>query len=374
MFKKFLMTFIFALSIAIVSQLAVMNKISAADVFAINLSGADVYVCGIDYNANEKSDLGFTQYSIFAPFDNTFGVTEEEANRAFIAEIKFVKNGKVVDNRGIAWRFVEHDGMVYFLMLQNGQVIPGSKFGRLSIDEGARAIYQVAKKFMQIAEDEKEIEKMAAKGTSLMENGKFQEAINTFNSIIQKQPDNYVAYYGIGFCYQSMQKYSDAIKAFQKSISIEPSSTAYKWLGVSYSGLNDGNNAIKNLNEAISINPKDHEAYFYLAMVNINFKQDYIKAAQYCEKAIEIYPRKDFQYYRILGLCYLSSGNYSKAINAYSEAINLKPNDGELYASRAYTYEYLQEFAKAEKDYIMALKYDPNFQPAKDGLARVKQN
>ena len=371
--KKFFTVMLLAVGIFFGSQFATNEKVFAADVYAGASNGLEYYVWAIDHNGNPKgTDIGGygINYNKFTNMDTTWGVTEAEANKAFIAKLKVVQNGKAVSTNEYSVRFVSHDGYVFYVYMHNDEP---KDFGRISAKENVKKIYEAAKKFLEVEQQEKELEQIAANAVKLVENGKFNDAVNQFNAVIKQQPNNYAAYYGLGVTYEMMQKYPEAIKALQKSISMNPTPDAYKWLGISYSGLNDGNNAIKNLSQAVSIKPTDHQACFYLAMAYINFQKDYNKAAEYCEKAIASYPRRDFQYYRILGICSLNTEKYSKAVDAFSTAIELNSKDGELYASRAFAYEFLGENKKAEKDYKAALKYSPGFAPAKEGLERVKK-
>jgi tetratricopeptide (TPR) repeat protein len=47
------------------------------------------------------------------------------------------------------------------------------------------------------------------------------------------------------------------------------------------------------------------------------------------------------------------------ALNAYTSAINIRPQDGALYDRRAGVHEKLREYSQAIADYTLAIKYDP---------------
>ena len=53
-------------------------------------------------------------------------------------------------------------------------------------------------------------------------------------------------------------------------------------------------------------------------------------------------------------------------------AINLDGKLAESWANQALIYERRGEMNKASKSYAQALRLDPNYKPAKDGLARTR--
>lgn len=312
---------IFALTVA------VTNFACAEDFYACTIKDVELYVYDIDFDANPQSDMGFTTYGPYSAFDLSWGVTPAEANAAFIAKVKFVQNGKII-SASYSWRFVEHNGFIYFLALQNGRVIPGSRFGTLDIDEGAAAIYSAATKYIEALKYAKETEKIIGQIKPLFENRNFSEAMNLCNNVIQRHPDKGLGYYGLVFCYYLHGKYFDAVEQLKKSVSLTPTNAdAYRFLGLSYSGINDANNAVESFNKAISINPRDHQSYYFAALVYTNVLKDYKKGVEYCEKAIELYPRRESDYYYVLGCCYSYTKQNEKALEAFKVALKLNPDN-----------------------------------------------
>lgn len=64
--------------------------------------------------------------------------------------------------------------------------------------------------------------------------------------------------------------------------------------------------------------------------------------------------------YAVMGRIYNREGKYKKAIEVYTAAIDLSPEDGENYFNRGNVYVDLKEYNKAVEDYTKAIELDPN--------------
>ena len=60
------------------------------------------------------------------------------------------------------------------------------------------------------------------------------------------------------------------------------------------------------------------------------------------------------------GNAYMSKREYQKAIEAYTEAIQLRPVDALGYGQRGFAYLSLHQFARAMADFTESIQYDPN--------------
>lgn len=58
-----------------------------------------------------------------------------------------------------------------------------------------------------------------------------------------------------------------------------------------------------------------------------------------------------------------SEGNYSSAIKAFDNVIELNPNYSDLYFYRGTAYLYAMKFDEAIKDYDRAIELEPLYQP-----------
>ncbi len=66
------------------------------------------------------------------------------------------------------------------------------------------------------------------------------------------------------------------------------------------------------------------------------------------------------EYYIELAYKELCASNYTKAIEYYTKAISIDPNDAEAYINRGVAYTNLRKYEEAISDYTKAISIDPN--------------
>lgn len=78
------------------------------------------------------------------------------------------------------------------------------------------------------------------------DDGQFYEAIDNYQTIVKVNPENIVAYNGLGIVYLKQSEYKQAITEFEKILEINPKyQPAYNNLGVAYFHLSELDEAIK---------------------------------------------------------------------------------------------------------------------------------
>ena len=107
------------------------------------------------------------------------------------------------------------------------------------------------------------------------------------------------------------------------------------------------NNSIIYLNEAIEIKPND--ARFYISRGCFKGTESHEDAIEDYTKAIEIEPNNVFAY-RLRGDSKRKLGDYQGAINDYSKAIEIYPNKAYLYDYRASAKRKLGDNEGADED------------------------
>ncbi len=88
-------------------------------------------------------------------------------------------------------------------------------------------------------------------------------------------------------------------------------------------------------------------------------------------KAISYAPGEPYGY-NARGLSYLALGDDENAFTDFNTAIRLNDNLAESWANQALVYEHRGDKERAARSYARALQLDPNYGPAKEGLARTR--
>ncbi|MCX6319413.1 MAG: tetratricopeptide repeat protein [Bacteroidetes bacterium] len=96
----------------------------------------------------------------------------------------------------------------------------------------------------------------------------YAEALNWYQKTLDIKVDERKACYGIGYCYNSTGKFSDAIPYLKTAVSQEPTYTAaFVELGYSYYRTQQYADALENLNKAMELNPNNENARYYAVLV-----------------------------------------------------------------------------------------------------------
>lgn len=132
------------------------------------------------------------------------------------------------------------------------------------------------------------------------------------------------AYYGLGLSYAGLEKYDDAIAAYQKALQYDPHyAHIHAAIGAALSQLHRYNEALKAYKTASDILPEDAMILYQIG--NIYGKLGNTSMAlKYQEKAVSFLPTFVDAYYQ-LGLLYAQDNRYNESINAYERAYSEDP-------------------------------------------------
>ena len=174
----------------------------------------------------------------------------------------------------------------------------------------------------------------------LIEKKDFSAAEPLLKKLVASQPNNYQAWFDLGFVYNALKRPTDSINAYRESVKAKPD--------VFESNLNLGLMLAKNrqpgadefLRAATKLNPTSHV--------------DQGRAAAFLALAHAI-----------------QETNPSEAIDAYHQAAALQPKDPEPRLAAGQLYEVANKFGDAEQEYKEALALDPSSEDAVVGLANV---
>ena len=113
------------------------------------------------------------------------------------------------------------------------------------------------------------------------------------------------------------------------------------------------------------------EDLFGLGELNYDI-ENYDKAIEYYTKALEIEP-DDPGTINNLGLAYVCKENYEAAISLYQKALHIDPEDTITWDNLGLAYEYNKEFEKSKDAYQKALDLDPSDEEIKQHLFEINE-
>ncbi len=204
---------------------------------------------------------------------------------------------------------------------------------------------------------------MCRKGFSFSINGQNQKALQYFKKATERDPNDPVAWYGLGYCHAGLNNQQSAIEAYKQAIRVNPyDEVTHFQLGNYYSQLGRHEDAIAAYKEVVRINPEFEAAHFNLGVAYTRLG-NYSQSSAAFEEVIRINPEAVPAHYN-LGVAYSELGQYQQAVKAHQQVIELKPEFVPAHFSLGLVYGKLGKPLHEIDAYKEAIRIDPNFAPA----------
>ncbi len=178
-------------------------------------------------------------------------------------------------------------------------------------------------------------------GNALYEEGKYEEAIGIFTTIVEKFPNAYIVSLNIGNCYFQMENYDEAEKFYMMVIQEEPDNYgALMGIGNCYTNRDDIEKAMEWYNKIEFEKIEDPTVLFNVGTIFKNNAR-YEEALKYYKKSVEI--DEDFLdgIYQ-LGLTYLTLGKNAEALNEFENYLLHDPDSERTSQVKGFI-EYLKK-------------------------------
>lgn len=170
-----------------------------------------------------------------------------------------------------------------------------------------------------------EDDKNLSEGIDLFSEEKYDEAIESFEKVVEKFPDNIEGYYNLGLSYLRKGGVDQAISSFEKAAELNPEALPiFLALGEAYFSKDDNEKAIESYQQAIKINPENPGAHYNLGMVyyKLNKTDEALLSFNRC---IEFAPENFTAHYQA-GLASIKHGDFERAIAYFDTFLKLKPD------------------------------------------------
>jgi tetratricopeptide (TPR) repeat protein len=209
---------------------------------------------------------------------------------------------------------------------------------------------------------------------------KHEEAISFLNKYIDKDPYSEVAWHQLGRQYYILEKYEDALKAFDYAVLIDeffvgaflekaktleklenfeeaienylatlelddPTSFAFLRIGECYKNLGENTLAIQFYKKAVHEDPLLDKAWIAIANTYLENKK-YQNALYYVKKAIEI-DEQNTLYWRKYAEINLKLSFYEETIKAFQECLRLEDNDLIIWVGLCDTQSFIGDYEDA---------------------------
>jgi tetratricopeptide (TPR) repeat protein len=207
-------------------------------------------------------------------------------------------------------------------------------------------------------------------GVALKDQGKPDEAIETYNKALAIKPDDAEAYNNMGNALQEQGKLEEAIAFYNKALSLKPDhADAYNNMGNALKDQGKLDDAIETYNKALSLKPDYAEAYNNMG-VALKDQGKLEEAIEAYNKALSIKPDYADVYYN-KSIVLQEQGKLNEAIDYYKNAISLKPDYAEAYNNMGVTLQEQDKLEEAIEAYNKALAIKPDYADAYNNIGNA---
>ncbi len=215
---------------------------------------------------------------------------------------------------------------------------------------------------------------MCRKGARLTVQGEYEEALTYFQKAAEANPEDPVAWYGLGSCYVGLDQPDQATEAFRRPVTANPESAeAHFILAMYYKAGSQYQNAIAPLLEVIRIEPTHSQALLELAQIygELGRAQEEIDALH---KSLALSP-DHIPALIGMGVVLGKLGRFNEALEYLQRARTLEPDSALIHYNIGVTYHRMNDTKEETRAYILAIRANPRMAAAHYnlGLAFLSQ-
>jgi len=201
----------------------------------------------------------------------------------------------------------------------------------------------------------------------LLENGRTSEAIQQLKNALQQDPDNDDALALFARCHYIQKEYDAGIATLQKAIAIDPENGYYFYLlAFGYYRKHRNQLALDKLKQSITLNPYFAEAYGLMAYVYLDEK-DFKKSLSKANEGLALDP-ENITCLNVRSIALNKMKLTDQAIETMEYALAQDPDNELTHTTVGWNYLEKGKHKIAVNHFREALRIDPNYHNAKDGL------
>lgn len=207
-------------------------------------------------------------------------------------------------------------------------------------------------------------------GLSFLSKDDCEKALPYFEQAVESDSNYAEAWAQSGFCNEKLGKHQEALEASKKAVSLRPSAESYFNIGLASFYLKQYKDAAEAYRQSIKLDPYNAaDAHYALGLVY----RDWGKAdeeVQAYKQAIRLRPDYLVAYER-LGSRYLRSKKFNDAVEIFRQLAALKPGDAVAPNNMGEAYFELNRYNDAVESFRQSIRLKPDFGKAYYNLGRT---
>lgn len=215
---------------------------------------------------------------------------------------------------------------------------------------------QAAKELVAIRGDAQDL---LNQGYSLGLLGRYEEALTSFDKVIELDPNKPLAWLGRGMALSDLRRYDEALVSYDKVIELDPyDASAWSLKSWLLAKLGRYDEALISYDKTIELDPNDALAWCNRGASLLNLER-YDEALISYDKGIELDPDDALAWYN-RGVSLSKLERYSEALVSYDKSIEFDPNYAPTWNNRGVSLGMLERYDEALTSFDKAVELDPN--------------
>ena len=206
-------------------------------------------------------------------------------------------------------------------------------------------------------------------GLSFLSKDDCEKALAYFEKAVDADSSYADAWAQSGFCNEKLGKHNEALEASKKAVNLRPSAESYFNIGLANFYLKQYRDAADAYRQSIKLDPYNaFDAYYALGLVYRDWGRPDEEIQAY-KQAIRLKPDYTSAYER-LGACYMRAKKYAEAAEAFRQLTVLKPGDAVAANNLGEAYTQLNRMNEAVESFRQSIRLKPDFGKAYYNLGK----
>jgi Tfp pilus assembly protein PilF len=206
------------------------------------------------------------------------------------------------------------------------------------------------------------------RGQLLRRQGRLDDAESFFNQAIADDPQDDYAYFELALCQMDMEgRRRDSLETIERAIALEPEYSAYHATrSMILAVLNRGPDALAAAKTAIELDPAS--AFAFVSQARAHLVQEQWSQAEQCARHALTLDADDTSAGNILAMALRFQGKVSESAGTVAQLLSDDPEDPMSHFNAGWSELQGGDHRKAEGHFLEALRLDPDFEAAREGL------
>jgi protein O-mannosyl-transferase len=210
-------------------------------------------------------------------------------------------------------------------------------------------------------------------GVALEKMGRTNEALTIYLELLKIRPNFAAAHYNVGIILLNRNQPAEAMAHFQAALRVNPNhDSTLVALGMATAQLGRLQEAIADYEKALASNPFNAEAYYNCANALVSLNRDQEALERY-EKALQLNPDFEAAHCNYANLLQ-KLGRPVEAFEHYRRAIQLQPKDANAHFELGVALEGLGQTNEALASYTRAAELKPDYADAQYNIGVILLN